>query len=242
MTRPVLAVVIPVMLALAACGPARGSGTVQTDAGCYTYEYSDLTPPTATSVVPVTVSPCQPGAPAGRDVLIMGSSTTACTGPSSVDACYVTKVKNARPADRFTVIGRGGTYVGYGTAGQNWTTTPIPTGQEIVVIQLGINDWYVPVDPAQYRAQLDTLIGRIRSANPDADLYWVRAWMPNYPTDTRLSMWTRHAWVTADALAAVNGTFLDMPGDPAPYRADTTGWHYNDAGHQALADKVLDLL
>lgn len=193
-----------------------------------------------------------------RDILVMGSSTTGCAGPSAPAKCYVNIIDAALPTDNVTTLARPGTYVAYGTPTQNWTTTPIPSGQEIVIIQLGINDWYVPVAPATYRIQLtgtvaadgaDGLLTRVRAANPTARIYWLSAWMPAYGAylQVRQDMWQDHGEVTAAAVNAVGGVMIDV--DPtgdrrasAPYRADATGWHYNDAGHLVLAKRVLDLI
>jgi lysophospholipase L1-like esterase len=193
--------------------------------------------------------------PEPRRILIMGSSTTAGVGPVTATGApdparsYVNLTRTARPEDTFTVLGRGGTYVAYGTnPATNWTQTTIPAGHDTVIIQLGINDWYVPVDPTVYRAQLDELLGRVATANPAARtngaIHWIRTWMPT-PTgnaDIRRSMWVRHGYTTADAIEHIDGHFHDMPGTPTPYAADTTGWHYNATGHQKLADTVLTLL
>jgi lysophospholipase L1-like esterase len=182
--------------------------------------------------------------PLPEKILIMGSSTTACAGDLDTPAnCYVNLVKTTHPLDEFTVLGRGGTYVGYGTTAQNWTTTVIPTGHDRVVIQLGINDWYVPVPPATYRTQLNALIKRVRTANPDAAIAWMRAWMP-VPTgnvQARNAMWALHGQTTADAMLFDQGTFLDMGTSPGLRRstlAGDGGWHYNDRGHAELAAAI----
>lgn len=187
-------------------------------------------------------------AQAGQDILILGSSTTACTGPTDAAHCYVNLIRSARPTDTVTAIGRGGTYVGYGTPAQNWTQTIIPGSYDTVVIQLGVNDWYVPVAPAVYRTHLDDLLGRVRAANPDARILWLATWMPEYTPaspDTRPAMWQDHGVTLVAALNAVGGDVIDMHAtgsrrEAAPYRADpASGWHYNNRGHQLLADAVL---
>lgn len=181
-------------------------------------------------------------------ILIMGSSTTGCAGVSTPAACYVERVRAARPDITVTSLGRGGTYVGYGTADKNWTGTPIPTGNNIVVIQLGINDWFVPVAPAVMRSDVVTLIDRVRKANPGAAIVWLRTWMPQTAPedfDERQEMWARHGVRTRSAVLSFGGRWIDADpfGDAGgPYRADSTGWHYNDAGHIVLADLVLGAL
>jgi lysophospholipase L1-like esterase len=200
----------------------------------------------------LTGSTSQAAGQVGQRVLLMGSSTTGCAGPSSPARCYGNLLKAARPADSFTVLARGGTYIGYGTPAQNWTATPIPGGHDVVVIQLGINDWYVPVQPATLRQQIDRLVGRVKAANPGARIGWLRTWMP-VPTGNavdRLRWWALHGQVAADAMfyARQDGsdaTFLDMGTSPQPRRSakvGDNGWHYNDRGHTELADAVLNWL
>lgn len=212
-----------------------------------------------TATAALVVAGAVPGSAAARQpaekILIMGSSTTACAGQLSSPAnCFVNLVKAAHPLDQVTALGRGGTYIAYGTnPATNWTTTEIPAGNDRVVIQLGINDWYVPVQPAQLRRDIDQLIIRVKRANPGAKIVWVRTWMPT-PTgnaDVRQSMWTQHGWYTADAMyyarTACNpnctptADFLDMATSPGPRRstvAGDNGWHYNDLGHAEIAGAV----
>jgi hypothetical protein len=189
-------------------------------------------------------------------ILILGSSTTACAGDlDTPDHCYINLFKAAHPEDTFTILGRGGTYIAYGTdPAKNWTTTPIPSGHQRVIIQLGINDWYVPVPPAQLRRDIDQLVIRVKTANPGAKIAWVRTWMPSQgdTSDTRKAMWAMHGQYTADAMyyarsaTAVGGAspvadFLDMGTSPGPRRssvASDNGWHYNDRGHAEIAEVV----
>lgn len=201
------------------------------------------------AVLPLTAAaqpPTNPWDP--KHVLIMGSSTTGCAGPvdsngqPDISQCYVTLLQNSRPLDTFNVVPKAGSCIAYGAV--NWLNTTIPGGNDIVIVQLGINDWYVPIAPATYSTQVDGLLDRVRAANPDALLLWVRTWRP-VPTgnaDVRNTMWVDHGYVTADVVEAHDGIFLDMPGSPAPYAADATGWHYNGGGHAAIAARLLTYL
>jgi hypothetical protein len=192
-----------------------------------------------------------PTQPAGK-VLIMGSSTTGCAGPSAADKCYVNIVKAASQTPQrhldFTVLGRGGTHIGWGPASGNWTQTAIPGGHQTVVIQLGVNDWYTPVDPATLDTQVAELLGRVRAANPGARIIWLRTWMPGIPEadfTVRQAMWRNQGVTTRAAVKAVGGTWIEVDpyGDGGTlFRADATGWHYNDAGHARLAKEVLAAL
>lgn len=179
-------------------------------------------------------------------VLIMGTSTTACVGPTDAASCYVNRVRAARPGWAVTVIGRGGTYTGWGPVAQNWTTQAIPTGHSVVVLQHGTNDWYVPVPPVEQRAHVADLMARTRAANPHALLVWVRTWMPDVSAADRVArtdMWHQHGAVTRSAVERHGGWWLDL--DPTgtggtPYRADA--FHYDNAGHAVIAQRLLPYL
>lgn len=45
-------------LALTACGPTSGGGRASSPEGCVDYSYSNVSPPTAETVIPVTIRPC----------------------------------------------------------------------------------------------------------------------------------------------------------------------------------------
>jgi len=53
-----LLVLLASLLALAGCNPVSGGGRVSDGTTCVDYTYTDVAPPTATTVVPVTVWPC----------------------------------------------------------------------------------------------------------------------------------------------------------------------------------------
>lgn len=204
--------------------------------------------PVSSDAAPTGSVPIQPS---GK-VLIMGSSTTGCAGPSAADKCYVNIVKAASQTPQrhldFTVLGRGGTHIGWGPASGNWTETPIPGGHQTVVIQLGVNDWYTPVAPGTLANQVAVFLGRVKAANPGARIVWLRTWMPGVTAAdfrVRQTMWRDQGVYTREVVRAAGGIWIEVDpyGDEGgPYRADATGWHYNDAGHARLAKEVLAVL
>lgn len=187
----------------------------------------------------------RPGAAAPPRVLIMGTSTTACAGPTDPAACYVERVRTARPGVQVTVIGRAGTYLAFGPVEKNWTAHTIPSGFDVVVAQHGLNDWYVPVSAADWRAQVREYLTRVRTANPTARIVWVRTWMPSTSAadwPVRKAVWDAHGVTTRQVVRSFGGTWVDL--DPtgaggAPYRADATGWHYGNSGHSVIASALL---
>lgn len=186
--------------------------------------------------------------PAGRSILILGSSTTGCSGPSALANCYVEIVKAARPADTFTVLARGGTTLALGAPNVNWTQTVIPGGHDIVVVQLGVNDWANGLAYATFRTHVEEFLGRVRAANPNATILWLMPWIPQHwpgSPDVWWLLWQNHGVVLVNALRAVGGEVIDLGPtgsrrEAAPFSAgDGTGMHYNDAGHRKIADALL---
>lgn len=181
-------------------------------------------------------------------VLILGTSTTACSGPTDPALCYTERLRAARSAVPMTVIGRAGTYTGWGPMEQNWSQQVIPSGFSVVVLQHGTNDWYVPVPTAEEQADVTSLLQRTHAANPYALLVWVRTWMPAVSAanwTARKAVWDAHGAVQRDAVQSFGGVWLDL--DPTGtggvgYRADETGWHYNNAGHGVIAARILPYL
>lgn len=248
-----------------------------------------------------------------RQLLFIGSSTTAGTGPSSPDKVYTALIDDALPIDEISVLAEGGTlvvdWIGQATAtgsplasnyliasdadaadisigdlvtletsagvlkesGKVFTVTSMPsssgftnitytpnsaaivtagdvmrrvyssTPKDIVVVQLGINDWYVPVSDSTFDTQIHTLFKQIRVTSPMAEIYWLRAWMPNSDDPARIAQWQSHGEITEAAVEVdYGGHFIDMTQpNRALYWIDDTGWHYNDAGHDLMAYELL---
>lgn len=252
-----------------------------------------------------------------RNVLFVGSSTTAGTGPSSPDKVYTNIVAQARPNDTVTVRAEGGTLVNdwlsigvaqgnalnnsyiiltdaiaaqfvvgdyiqlYTSAGvlkeqKAFTITSMPsasgftnvtfspnaavatvtgdivklafslTQQDVGIVQLGVNDWYVPVDTSTFKTQVISLLTNIRAQSPAIQLFWLRTWMPNSVDAARIAQWNEYEIALREAVAMPGPNpciFLDMrETNRSLYWMDPTGFHYNDFGHRLLAKKVLEYL
>lgn len=118
--------------------------------------------------------------------------------------------------------------------------------QDIAFVQLGINDWYVPVATATFKSQVQTLLSRLRVQSPAIQLFWLRTWMPNSEDVSRILKWDEYEVALADVVKQPGPwpcKFLDMrETNRSLYWFDPTGFHYNDFGHSLLAKKVLENL
>jgi lysophospholipase L1-like esterase len=104
-----------------------------------------------------------------------------------------------------------------------------------VVINLGTNDKSHGVSGADFQAKYTTFLTRIRAKFPNAKLFALRTFIGRYAAETQAAVQARNA-----------------AGDAGVYYVDTTGWlpasglsdsvHPNDAGHQAITDRLAPVL
>lgn len=120
------------------------------------------------------------------------------------------------------------------------------TPQDIGIVQLGINDWYVPLTAGTFQTQVTELMEEIRSQSPSMQLFWLRTWMPNSEAASRIDMWNQYEEVLKEVVESVGvkpAIFVDMrETNRSLYWLDDTGFHYNDLGHQLLANRLLEYL
>ncbi|MEU1587254.1 cellulose binding domain-containing protein [Micromonospora sp. NPDC005710] len=104
-----------------------------------------------------------------------------------------------------------------------------------VVINLGTNDKSHGVSAAAFQATYTTFLARIRARFPNAKLFAMRTFIGRYAAETEAAVRARNA-----------------AGDADVFYVDTTGWlpssglsdsvHPNDAGHQAITDRLAPVL
>ncbi|WP_240639157.1 cellulose binding domain-containing protein [Micromonospora ureilytica] len=104
-----------------------------------------------------------------------------------------------------------------------------------VVINLGTNDRSHGVSAAAFQATYTSFLTRIRARFPNAKLFAMRTFIGRYAAETEAAVRARNA-----------------AGDADVFYVDTTGWlpsgglsdsvHPNDAGHQAITDRLAPVL
>lgn len=178
-----------------------------------------------------------------RNILIVGSSTTAGTGPSSPEKAYANLVQAARPNDNFSVFSEGGSDV------DDWASdvgSVLPSDQDIIVLQLGINLWLAGTSSMTFTANCNALFELLRTYNRIAEIYFIRAWMPRTSYPSQLTLWDDYGDVLASFESDVYirpFTFLDMLEENLElYYQTGQGIHYNDIGHQLLANRLLSII
>lgn len=192
------------------------------------------------------------GAATGRNILILGTSTTDGMGANPASNRYATLVANARPLDTFTVLGRGGTTLA-DPATPNWLDYTVPGGFDVVVLQFGFNEWNRSTPAATFKTWAIEFAQRVRAANPGVRIVWLSTWVSQYVTttpDARANLWQEYGMAIESTLRTVGGDVTHVDLDPtgsrrlaAPFSyGGADGLHYNNAGHRALADALLTVL
>lgn len=129
-----------------------------------------------------------------------------------------------------------------GTAERALGNSDLPTGQQLVVIELGTND-VTRTDHHAFRHDYEQLVERLRVASPDAALLCVGPWRPREAA-------RRFEVIIKDLCEARGGVFRsisDLAEDPdlkgpageATDFGPSDAFHPNDLGHRAIADRLL---
>jgi len=208
--------------------------------------------PTASATPTASAAPTDsptPASPTDRDVAVfLGDSYTQGWGASEPIARWTTLV----------AYGAGWTEVNQGQGGTGYVTTAgvascgqddcptypdrvadiVAAAPDVVVIAGGQNDrWALATDPALVQAAVDRTFSLLREGLPNARLIAVgpSTAEPATAMITELDGWVRAA---ADRVDAEYVSLLD----PVVIQSDMVapdGVHVNDAGHRAIADRVL---
>jgi acyl-CoA thioesterase-1 len=113
---------------------------------------------------------------------------------------------------------------------------------DIFILELGINDAFRGVPADQIQNNLQQIIERVKTRNPQVRVVIAAMQLPNYATDDYVSAFGR---MFAD-LAAKNGAALvpyllqSVAGNPSLNLSD--GIHPNAAGQKVLAENVWHVL
>ena len=125
-----------------------------------------------------------------------------------------------------TVNAKGGVPVAY------WEYAPMPTKLKAAVVELGTNDVRLETPSARFAQAYRTLIGRIRVANPRAQILCLSVWPRRHRT--RLE-----AVLNAEMRAVCPRTYVDITRFRRRWGIRSNdGFHPNDAGYRLIAQSV----
>jgi hypothetical protein len=136
--------------------------------------------------------------------------------------------------------------------GGRWTTTTgamsdiASVGPNLVIIDLGGNEFYSQVTPATFAANLTSVVNDVKAASPGASIllsiYAQLLWAPNQWASTETYTWDQYATQIYDTAVNEGVALIDMrqyvpPAgsanlpNPSPWYSDNI--HLNDAGNLA---------
>jgi acyl-CoA thioesterase I len=132
-----------------------------------------------------------------------------------------------------------------GTARNALRNDRFPMNQDVILVELGTND-FDRVDHHAFRRDYDELIARLHAASPKAALVCVGIWRPADAAQ-------RFDTIIKDLCESRGGAFrrigdlaeddlLKGPSGAATFSGPSDNFHPNDRGHRAIADRMLDVI
>lgn len=177
----------------------------------------------------------------GRHTIVLTASGVGTTSSLQGAYCYN---GDETTGHRVYVAGHGGIYSNAVTqAGfAAWISQTTP---DLVTLFYGVNDYRNNVAPATFRSNLQTGIGTIRAARPNASIAIIAAYEPIHP-GTPIAGWANYVSAMKGAARANDCLFVDLadtfgPGIPtaADGLVNADQVHPDDPGHRAIADQLL---
>jgi lysophospholipase L1-like esterase len=167
----------------------------------------------------------------GYGIAFFGDSVSVGAGASDRRHGYVPRVARWLHAHGHRVVetvnAEGGVPVAH------WMYAPVPTQLKAAVVELGTNDVRLGTPTAVFAQQYRTLTGRIRAANPRAQVLCLSVWSRPVPASLE-------AVINAQIRAVCPGTYVDITAIRAlPNIRSNDGFHPNDAGYRLIARAVV---
>ncbi|MBC7633542.1 SGNH/GDSL hydrolase family protein [Aeromicrobium sp.] len=137
--------------------------------------------------------------------------------------------------------------IGASRAGASLTTvasiTDVPSGLHLAVVELGTNDVGARTSLINFRVQYAKLLERIRLTSPAAALVCLGVWQTSGSYDVIIEDECIRARGAYRGLRDLyTKTSLHAAAGSPTFQGPADGFHPNDAGHRAIADRVLKAL
>jgi lysophospholipase L1-like esterase len=179
---------------------------------------------------------------------VIGDSLAAGYYASTADHAFpqlvAREMRHAGEAVTTTVVSRAGATT---ADAQRWK---VGITSDVVVVELGTNDWGDAVSIDQFTTRYQDVLARVRAASPKARLLCMGEWAGADEQNGIGIASRQYDAAVQRACSAARGTYVDIAAaydDPAnhgpagaPSFLGSSDWfHPNDAGHRALADDIL---
>ena len=189
-----------------------------------------------------SVGLAQPVCARAKTILVLGDSLSQGFGLTPSEAYPMVLAKKLRAAGLNFQVTNASAAGGTTQGGLERLPAHLKRKIDIFIVELGINDAFrgVPVD--QIQNNLQQIIEKVKTRNPQVRVVIAGMQLPNYTTDDYVSAFGN---MFAD-LAAKNGAVLvpyllqSVAGDPLLNLSD--GIHPNAAGQKVLAETVWHVL
>lgn len=198
--------------------------------------------PTSSSVPPFTIKRT-PGEP--LRVFITGDSLTGGLSASKQNLGFkwlvFDRLEKSGPVEEFNTHLSGGKTVEVAARFKE-----MPTDLDLAIIELGTNDLNDREPMADFRAAYDSLLDRVRAANPETPLLCAGVWQgggggpDDFPYDSSIQdICVEHGGQFVSLTELYRDPSTIGPAGLPAFEGLTDTFHPNDKGHRVIADALL---
>jgi acyl-CoA thioesterase I len=184
----------------------------------------------------------------GTRLLVVGDSLSAGYFASSMDRSFPRLLARDLEAIGMKVAPTVVAHAGATARDAGYWKVAIPS--DIVVVELGTNDWGTAMPLEQFRTEYRDLLRLVESASPRATLICTGAWADKTEINPLGLTVLPYDSVVQQQCAERHGQYVDLvatysdpanhgPGGRRTFLGLSDWFHPNDLGHHALADAVM---
>ncbi|GDY32783.1 hypothetical protein GTS_44160 [Gandjariella thermophila] len=187
---------------------------------------------------------------------IVGDSGATGYGVVDPHNGWVAKMRLAMPNTRINNYAHDGAMVSDFLPGGRWPDTTdavrrIGVDQpSLVFIELGGNEYYIDRDPAQYKANLETLTQNIWQVSPRSTIVYETIWPFDPRQSTSMHSWDEYGAAMQQLAVEYSAGWIDLRQFFPPHYADDTYTHLlntdqihpTDAGNVVEYTAVLNII
>ncbi|HEX4215508.1 MAG TPA: SGNH/GDSL hydrolase family protein [Candidatus Dormibacteraeota bacterium] len=191
--------------------------------------------------------------PAARPVrlLVVGDSLSVGYYASDLGASYVTLLQQGLDRRGLSVSTTLIAKAGVTAVDASQWRLGIPSDD--IVVELGTNDYGDSVPLSSFQAAYDTILWALRRAAPQANLYCLGTWSNPAEVNRTGATAGMYDTVIQSSCHIARGDYVDLspfyeqtgnhgPAGAATYLGTSDWFHPNDAGHDAIAELLLQVI